>query len=468
MINEKTGILEIPYNLVTLSKVTGNPMLDLGYQCCDMRPFFPYNSNDETYYTIVHPKNLTSQVINVYKKYIKNVDGIDYVAMKYVGTTTETTENTITYKGTVYVYQDIHENVRGFFINKWARYKPIQHGKFSELTEEDRILNSYGLAARPIEFEYGTALGSQNMLEELKQGKTYWYYEAPTEGDWCRQTDFIGYYPKAKSPFFLELAYNQPHHKDDEGVSVLYVSNKYQNTYDLDIRIGSEPSEGVGSPSLNWHDITAVFGMYDENVTDFTDPENFENIAEFYEDKGYGLVYFNGKNYKWTPVYWEDLASPEDNPENKKGAIYPICSYIPHNTDEGEPAKLQQDHVIPINVQTEKVIEVGGVICNSLQGRGNFYHPTAPLRLKVRAVPDIVKAKVNYYANGPDFIVEVILQRNGAEWWWGVNQKDTDVTGIVVNASGWSGTGTWVQRDGYLRVTGFKKNSTGDLVLDDF
>lgn len=114
----KNGILEVPYNLITLSKTTGNPMLDLGYQCTDSRPYFRYINGDTSYYTTVNPINLTLQVIPVYEKYMKNVDGQELPAMNYIGTTTATTIDSITYENVVYNYTGEIENIRGFYINK--------------------------------------------------------------------------------------------------------------------------------------------------------------------------------------------------------------------------------------------------------------------------------------------------------------------------------------------------------------
>jgi hypothetical protein len=134
MINEKTGILEAPFNLVTLSKATGNPMIDLGYQCSDRRPFFKYQNGSTVYYTAVNPKNGILAEISVFSKETKFIDGEDRIVMTYQGFTSATTATTITFNNVVYTYTNVIENIRLYYINKWSRRKPISGFDMDELT----------------------------------------------------------------------------------------------------------------------------------------------------------------------------------------------------------------------------------------------------------------------------------------------------------------------------------------------
>ena len=210
MINEETNVLESPYNLVTLSQVTGNPMLDLGYQCCDMRPYFEYKNNNNYYYTNIHPTNISSQIINVYQKNKIIRDRVEWDSMKYIGTTTSTINNSIVYDGTTYVFTGNVINIRGFFINKWSLVKPISSNIISELNKE--YINPNTSQERK---EYGGEFkgsDSQNdlgIIYGLKAGTNTWNnlhncawayvgLPNPSKGDWFRMLDFNGYNPKAK------------------------------------------------------------------------------------------------------------------------------------------------------------------------------------------------------------------------------------------------------------------------------
>ena len=75
----------------------------------------------------------------------------------------------------------------------------------------------------------------------------------PNGIDYFRMTDFIGYYSKAQSPFYLYLREFDLYrsHKDDDGYDIMYVDNKYDSSVDLNVKIGSEPTKGPTNPSLN-------------------------------------------------------------------------------------------------------------------------------------------------------------------------------------------------------------------------
>lgn len=466
MINEKTGILEIPYNLVTLSKATGNPMIDLGYQCSDMRPFFKYQNGSTVYYTTVNPKNGVLQEINVYTKYSRNVNGIIQDAMMYQGYTSATTASTITYNGVVYNYTNTYENIRMYYTNMWARYKPVGSSKISELTDAEFQALSYGVSAKSSSYAWESKTGAQGMLEDLKSGNFYWQYTPPQPNsvDYFRMTDFIGYYSKAQSPFYLYLRdySSKIYHKDDDGYNIYYVDNKEGEKVTLNVKIGADSSQGPTNPSLNWHDVTAVFGENSNYIIDYTDPNEMENIAEFYQDKGYGLVFYNGNDYYWSKKDYS-TESAENIPSGKDASDmrYPVCEYIPANPNEGTQKTLKQEHTIPISVYLDKKIEIGGVIFNGSHSGGIYYLPVEPLTFKLRKVPDLIKPSYKFYADGNDFVVEMTIQRNGFEWYWSV-YNNTSITGVYISQSGYNGDGTYAPNNGYLKVTSRKQTSGGD------
>ena len=246
MINEETKILEIPYNLVTLSKATGNPMLDLGYQCCDKRPYFEYKNGNNYYYTNIHPINISSQIINVYQKEKRIIDRIEWDSMKYIGTTTNTRSNTIVYEDTTYTFTGVVINIRGFFINKWSLVKPISSNVINELNKTYVYPNtSYQREEYGGEFKGGDTQNDLGIIYGLKAGTNTWNnlhncawayvgLPDPNKGDWFRMLDFNGYNPKAKPSLegFSEELLNikKIYTSDDYPLNVSWYNNGVDGT----------------------------------------------------------------------------------------------------------------------------------------------------------------------------------------------------------------------------------------------
>lgn len=395
MINEETNVLETPYNLVTLSQVTGNPMLDLGYQCCDMRPFFKYTNGNSIIFTTVHPNNLANQVVNVYEKYTKTVDGIEYDSMQYIGNTTATTFSNITYEGNIYNYTNTHENIRGFFINKWARYKPIQHNKIDELNSfiegkdtDDFINNNCGLtllqvpiptSGGPMSEKEGLIL---NMINDLKAGNFFWTYNPPKEGNWFRMTDFIGYNNKAKNPFYME--YVGGIGPTSNGIRDIYIDTK-DNTYEIKITLGEEKE---------------MF-LPENNVTTECLPTYFKQLHALglvYEGTGVGLGFV-------------DPYDPED--KTSEGFLYPLRA--------GESVD------IPLTIRVGATYSIGAFLINKDSGDSGYYFPVNPLVLSFKRIPNLVQVSFNYYAQGKDLVITATATRNGSSWWWGVHRPDASI-----------------------------------------
>lgn len=396
MINEETNVLETPYNLVTLSQATGNPMLDLGYQCCDMRPFFKYTNGNSIIFTTIHPNNLANQVVNVYEKYTKKVDGIEYASMQYIGNTTATNFSNITYEGNIYNYTNTHENIRGFFINKWARYKPIQHNKIDELNSfiegkdtDDFINNNCGLtllqvpiptSGGPMSEKEGLIL---NMINDLKAGNFFWTYNPPKEGNWFRMTDFIGYNKKAKNPFYMEYVGGIGPTSND--VRDIYIDTK-DNTYEVKITLGEEKE---------------MF-LPENNVTTECLPTYFKQLHAL------GLVYegTNGVGLGFVDPY-----DPED--KTSEGFLYPLRT--------GESVD------IPLTIRVGATYSIGAFLINKDSGDTGYYFPIKPLNLRFLRIPDLVSVKFSYYAQGKDLVITATATRRGDTWWWGTHRPDASI-----------------------------------------
>ena len=85
----------------------------------------------------------------------------------------------------------------GANINKWAKYKPQNSDNLFRLSEEERKIGNYGLDLT----WSGTARTPQSLLIEMSQGKDFYPYV--TLKPPFRMADYLGYNPKAPSPYSL-------------------------------------------------------------------------------------------------------------------------------------------------------------------------------------------------------------------------------------------------------------------------
>lgn len=442
MINEKTGVLEAPFNLFTLSKATGNPMLDLGYQCSDRRPFFKYQNEDQVIYTTVHPKNGTLPEINVFLKELKFIDGEKRVVMTYQGVTSSVTSNTITFNDVVYTYQNIIENIRLYYINKWSRRKPVIGFDMDALTEAEwwkagggiDVVNLDTIGKNP----YG--LGDINemkavvevMFSDLEKGAYYWTYNPPTDGDWFRMTDFEGYYSNAKSPYFLRLDPTNEIHVVEDGIPTHYFDNPHQQqTKSIKIDVGAEAAGAPDSPNLNWYDFKGVYkdinNVNPNELIDYTNPANYQRIAEMYQDMGYAfIISANGYNII-------NARTGEGDGDKDQKIKFPIVKYVPAVESEDIPAKLEQTCIVDIEVPVNKVVKIGGVIDNLMQGKGLFYLPCPPLKFQSKSIPPLINiGNPETFADGHDLRITLTVTRNNNNYWWGVKYPEDTVTNIQV------------------------------------
>lgn len=393
MLNESTGVLEIPFNLVSLSKATGNPMLDLGYQCCDMRPYFKYSDGNKVYYTTVYPSNIVSQVLNVYEKTTKNIDGEDCDAMLYVGTTTSANTQTITFDNVEYTYQNQYENIRGFYTNKWAKYKPIKYGGETELTvsednsKDDFVKNNCGLELTLTEVPTAGATNYdsliERMLEDLNNGRFKWIYRPPNTKDnnWFRMTDFIGYNSKTENPFYME--YPGGIGPTVDGIRDIYIDTKDDNV-----------------------SVSVLIGEYKENELPTNNITTSCLPTYFKREHAIGLIYSGGNGY--------EFVDPVDDKGNFK---YPLLS--------GDSVE------IPFNVRMNSTYNIGAYLINKDSGDSGYYLPVKPLNLRFKKIPDAVKVDYDYYVDRTkDLVIRVVITRNGDNWWWGVHRPDDYVKGV--------------------------------------
>lgn len=221
--NGTTHTVTNPLGLATVANYTRNPILDVGYQCKDCRPYFAFKYSTTTYYIRVHPNNLTAgNQIGIYAASTITKFGVTYTKMtRQSGKGTVATVGpsaTITYNGHTYAY-DSTGDVDVFLnkLNPWSFYKPYE---FTGLTDTeygqtrcsdldnntsywDNIIKS---ASVTYGFNYSrtndnTRILCNDWLTTLNNANatnSYWNYTRPSTI--FRLTDFIGYNKNAKCP----------------------------------------------------------------------------------------------------------------------------------------------------------------------------------------------------------------------------------------------------------------------------
>src|SRR5574344_1457030 len=134
------GKLTAPLGIASVVQCTGNPMLDVGFQCMDSKPYFKYVNGSSVVYTTIYPTRnaaaITAGTLIAYTLSSVIKDGITYNAMSYLGTITTATTTTITYNGTVYTWDNSYKVIRLFLVNKWSWFKPIAgFTQYEDLTD---------------------------------------------------------------------------------------------------------------------------------------------------------------------------------------------------------------------------------------------------------------------------------------------------------------------------------------------
>lgn len=125
----------LPISVARVSKVTGNPMLDVGYQCMDARPYFVFDpdggaSGEDAVMTALHPSRCAAPAqVGVYTS--------SGGAAAYQGTGTQN-GGSLSFGGRQYSYGGEHLDLPAGRVNKWSKCKPIRYGKDAALTDTER------------------------------------------------------------------------------------------------------------------------------------------------------------------------------------------------------------------------------------------------------------------------------------------------------------------------------------------
>src|SRR5574344_1066134 len=191
------GKLTAPLGIASVVQCTGNPMLDVGFQCMDSKPYFKYVNGSSVVYTTIYPTRnaaaITAGTLFVYGVPTTETLGYStkartyYIEPSYLGTASAATTSTITYNGTVYTWDTANPYliVRMHLINKWAKYKPIipDTDTKEDITDTIREGKSYGLMIKT------QTLSEINSL--IINNNYGWDYLCPQIDDWKRLGDFI-------------------------------------------------------------------------------------------------------------------------------------------------------------------------------------------------------------------------------------------------------------------------------------
>ena len=222
--NGTTHTVTSPLGLGTVANYTKNPILDVGYQCKDARPYFAFKYSTTTYYIRVHPNNLTvGDQIGMYAASTITKFGITYTKMtRQSGKGTVATVGssaTITYSGNTYAY-DSTSDVDVFLnkLNPWSFYKPYEftglvdteYGQTrcndldNNTSNWDNIIRSQNIRCG---FNYNIDSSSNTnvycsrydmALDNAHATNSVWNYTRPSTI--FRLTDFIGYNKNAVCP----------------------------------------------------------------------------------------------------------------------------------------------------------------------------------------------------------------------------------------------------------------------------
>ena len=206
-----------PLGLGTVANYTKNPILDVGYQCKDCRPYFAFTYSSTTYYTRVNPINFAvNDEIGIYSASQITKGGLTYTKMtRLSGKATVLTIDpsfTISYNNQTYTYdsssnQDVFLNK----LNPWSFYKPYE---FTGLTDTeygqtrcgdldnntsywDTLIQSQSIKYG---FDWNTVYcgSASNVLSVSRSTNSIWRYTRPSTI--FRLTDFIGYNKNALCP----------------------------------------------------------------------------------------------------------------------------------------------------------------------------------------------------------------------------------------------------------------------------
>ena len=236
----------LPISVARVSKVTGNPMLDIGYLCSDAEPWFSWKSADGTvvYTTAPSSRYQTGSEAILYKM---NTNASGTVRMDYLGAGTVSSSGTVTLSGKEYASTGQHYDLARDDVNKWSKYKPyrlpVERDKPSDITEEDMKAVMYGLTV--------TSHDSPDAVIADR-----WRYDAPAldDGRWKRLTDFSGYDTEAPAPLFApQKTYYYNEIAEDR--RDFYVGYNLGGTAGLELQLSDLLEDKDGNP-------TELAGMY--------------------------------------------------------------------------------------------------------------------------------------------------------------------------------------------------------------
>lgn len=256
---------KLPLSVERVAAVTGNPMIDPGWQCSDSRPYFLFKRtyydgttlNTETVYTTLSPNKSTAESqVSVYMLQ----DG----SPVYVGTGTQN-GTTVIFNGHEYtkplaVSGSTVEYFKSFVINrinKWAKCKPIRYPQLNSLSPTQRIGTT---AEQNAGYWYGVKFSSVGgRYQDIHE--VDFDYHRPSGGDNepYRIEDFCGYDHNAVPNIYCSVAADEIY--TDEAVESpveLLIDTNGNNTTGVDFLTAVMKAAGAGSIESAFSNVYAI------------------------------------------------------------------------------------------------------------------------------------------------------------------------------------------------------------------
>lgn len=246
----------LPLSVERVAKVTGNPMLDTGYQCRGERPYFRFSAGTSTYFTTLHPSRCTAATaVSVYTVLIATdiATGDRRYSVIRRGAGSQLGSQ-LTYDGTVYTNSGgEHTDVPLSGINKWAKCKPIRYDKVRDLTDAER---RGSLADRNAGYYYGVHIaapaGSYAQIHDAD-----FEYRRPRgseHGEPYRLSDFSGYDADA-APGLSGSVASDALYRDVETPVPALIDLVRSGTTGIDFAAAIVAAMGAGSPEDAFADL---------------------------------------------------------------------------------------------------------------------------------------------------------------------------------------------------------------------
>lgn len=249
MAHSKTYIdPSLPLSLARVARVTGNPMLDVGFQCLGERPYFRFPGAG---YTTLHPDRCTAPTeVTVYSFAYAFPSGDK--ALTVLGRGTQD-GGSLSFGSATGQWDGSFETFRSGEVNRWAKCKPIRQPKTGDLSDAER---RGSLADRNDGFWYGVRIAAPAGSYALIHDADFEYRRprGPEYGEPFRLSDFSGYDADA-TPGLSGSVASDALYRDVETPVPALIDLVRSGTTGIDFADAVTASMGAGSPEDAFADL---------------------------------------------------------------------------------------------------------------------------------------------------------------------------------------------------------------------